>query len=48
MFAIPTDTPSATRIPSGDQPIFLYCGFAILFAFYNLMYFTILVSDFVQ
>jgi len=33
MFAMPADTPSAMRIPSGDQPIFLYCGFAIFFIF---------------
>lgn len=31
MFAIPTDIPTAIRIPSGDQPTFLYCGFAISF-----------------
>ena len=31
MFAMPADIPSATRIPSGDQPILLYCGFAITF-----------------
>ena len=38
MFAIPTDTPSATRIPSGDQPIFLYCGFAITLKFFAVFY----------